>query len=370
MSHGLRTAPKNVTPIELFFDLVFVFAFIQVTSLIVEHSSVAGLAQGVIVLGLLWWAWAGYAWLTNAIDTTAVAARLVLLAAMAAMLITAAAVPAAFGENALMFAIAYVVVRALHLALYAVTGQRAIVRLAPGFVIACGLLLVGALFSGWLQALFWLAAIAADYGFPLIRGGKGLTVQPEHWAERHGLVVILALGETVIASGLGVLSAREHLTLHLVGSILVAMAVIAGFWWMYFYKESERTHAALQRASGIVRTHLARDVYSYMHLALVGGIVVCAASLETALHHPFQTLHGIYPFLLGGGIALFFSGLFAINWRRGGATRLAYLVAACVSILIAAAAYYVPAIGVLGLLAILFLATAAAENRFSSSVAK
>jgi low temperature requirement protein LtrA len=362
-SNKLASTPKGVTPIELFFDLVFVFAFIQVTGLVLERSNAVGLLQGLIVLALLWWAWAGYAWLTNAVDTSSNSARTVLLASVAAMFVVAVTVPTAFGDSAVLFAVAYVAVRALHLVLYAVTGQRAILRLAPGFVVACGLLLAGSLFSGGVQAAFWATAIVADYGFPLLRGNKGLMVQPEHWAERHGLIVILALGETVIASGLGVVAAGEHLGASLVGGIVVTIAVIGGLWWVYFNRESERTHMALQRAKGLARTHLARDMYSYMHLALVGGVVMTAGSLETALHHPFERLEGIYPFMLGGGVALFLLGLAAIGWRRGDSLQTRYLAAAVLSLMIINVAHIVPAVFALGLAGLLLMVTAFAETR-------
>jgi low temperature requirement protein LtrA len=356
-------APKAVSTAELFFDLVFVFAFIQVTALVLEHSDIAGLGRGLVVLALLWWAWAGFAWLTNAVDTGSHASRLVLLGSMAAMLVVAVAVPTAFTDNAVVFAAAYVVVRALHLVLYAVTSGWAILRLAPGFATACGLLMVGAFLTGWAQAGLWLAAIAVDYGFPLLRGTRGLNVHAAHWAERFNLIVILALGETVIASGLGVVAAGGPLTLPVITGIVVVIAVIGGFWWSYFGAETHRTEQRLLSSTGLIRTHLARDAYAYLHLVLVGGIVVTAAGLETAMHHPLDRLEGIYPASLGGGAALFFLGLACIAWRRGDRIRPELPTAALAALGLVALAYVVPALVALVVLAAVLAAVTTIDTR-------
>lgn len=348
--HGVEP-PKPVSAFELFFDLVFVFAFIQVTALVLAQPDAAGLGRGLVVLALLWWAWAGFAWLTNAVDTSANGPRVVLLAAMAAMLVVAVAVPTAFTSNSIFFAGAYIVVRALHVVLYAVTGQRAILRLAPGFALASALLLSGALLAGWAQVVLWLTAIAIDYGFPLVRGVHGLTVHPAHWAERYQLVVILALGETVIASGLGVVSAAERLTAPVISGIVISVAVIGGLWWAYFDRESAQTHDALTSSRGTARTYLARDAYSYLHLALVGGIVVMAAGLETAMHHPLEPLDGIFPAALGGGVAVFLAGLAATRFRRGDPPRPEHYAGAGLALATVALAYAAPAIGSLAVLA-------------------
>lgn len=365
-SKGGTASPKSVTTFELFFDLVFVFAFIQVTALVTARPDPVGLGRGLIVLALLWWAWAAYAWLTNAVNTDGTGARMVLLASMAAMLIVAVAVPTVFAGNAVVFAIAYLAVRALHLVLYTVTGQRVILRLAPGFAVACALLTLGALFSGWRQLALWLVAIGIDYATPLVRGGRGFTLNVDHWVERHALVVILAVGETVIASGLGVVSAGERLTLPVIGVIVIVVAVIAGMWWAYFGGESHRTHQALQRSRGVDQIHLARDAYTYLHLALVGGIVVAAAGLESAMHHPLEPLADIYPAAIGGGAAVFLLGLTAIRWRCGGRARPEHLVAAGISVAVAGLAYLAPAVVSLAVLGSVLFVVAVLDRRSAS----
>jgi low temperature requirement protein LtrA len=358
---------KSVTTFELFFDLVFVFAFIQVTALVTAQPDPAGLGRGLVVLALLWWAWAAYAWLTNAVDTSGTGPRTVLLGSMAAMLIVAVAVPTAFTDHAVVFAVAYVAVRALHPVLYTVTGQRAILRLAPGFAIAAALLILGALFSGWLQLGFWLAAIVIDYATPLVRGGQGFTLNVDHWAERHDLVVILALGETVIASGVGVVSAGERLTLPVIGVIVVAIGVIAGMWWAHFDGESGRTLRRIQQARGVAQIHLARDVHTYLHLALVGGIVVAAAGLESAMHHPLEPLSDIYPVALGGGAALFLLGLTAVRLRRGDRVRPEHLAGAGVAAGVVGLAYLTPAVVPLAVLGLVLFAVAVLDQRHDAA---
>src|SRR5919197_1472126 len=200
---------ERVTPIELFFDLVFVFAITQVTGFVAANETGEGLLRGGLLLGALWWAWAAYACLTNTLDPEEGAVRLAVFASTGAMLIVALAAPMAFGAEALVFAVAYFIVRALHLVLYAIAGRgdpelrAAVLRFAPGAVLGPSLLVVASFFDGPAEIGLWVAALAIDYLSALMGRGRGWRLSPAHFVERHGLIIIIAIGESIVAIGVG-----------------------------------------------------------------------------------------------------------------------------------------------------------------------
>ena len=204
-----RPSEKRVAPLELFFDLVFVFALTQVTKLMAEDPSWTGLGQGMLVLAALWWAWGAYAWLTNYIAAEEDLERLLMFAVMGAFLVAALAVPQAFGDDALLFAVAYAVARWLHIFIFAeanddVDAADAIRRLARTALPAPALLIIAAFLDGTPQALLWVAALAIDFAGPFVFGVRGFRVSPGHFAERFALIVIIALGESIVAIGTGI----------------------------------------------------------------------------------------------------------------------------------------------------------------------
>jgi low temperature requirement protein LtrA len=356
-----------VSPFELFFDLVFVFSLTQVTGLIVQQPGVFGVVQGLLVLALLWWAWGAYTWLTNAVDTDSVAARAVILAAMGSMLVVAVAVPQASGRDGLAFALGYFVVRVLHLALFAVASganRAAILRLAPGNLAASVALIVGAFVSTEIQVGLWALAVAIDYGTPLITGVAGFTVHAAHFFERHALFVIIALGESIVAIGLGILHGNAAITPILAAAIMLGLAAIGGLWWAYFDWEAGLTERALAEAAGPKRAKLARDMFSYLHLPLIVGIVLVAVGVEGVMSHPLDELHGIYPVGLGGGAALFLFGLGAVSGRRGHRPRTDHLLGGALCLLLIPAAVLLPGIVALALLvAVLLVVTLIDRSR-------
>ncbi|WP_306210656.1 low temperature requirement protein A [Actinoplanes sp. RD1] len=360
---------RPVSTFELFFDLVFVFSLTRVTSLIVEHPDAAGVLRGVLILALLWWAWGAYTWLTNAVDTGSAPARGVVLAAMGAMLVVAIAVPQASGDNALAFALGYFVVRLLHVVLFAVAGganRAAILKLAPGNLAASLLLIIGVFTPGSVQIALWALAVLIDYGTPLITGVGGFNVHAGHFYERHALFMIIALGESIVSVGTGVLSTTEaEITPLLAVSILLAVAAIGGLWWAYFDWEAAITEHALVRAVGPARAHLARDLFSYLHLPLVAAVIFIAVGLETVMHHPEDHLHGVPAIALGGGAALFFLGLSAVSGRRGHRPRLDHLVVAAASLALIPISWYVPGVVALALLVVVLTAVAIVDRNLS-----
>ncbi len=307
-------------PLELFFDLVFVLAVTQCTELMSHHPTWSGLAQGILVLSVLWWSWGGYAWLTSVVDPEDDAVRLSIFAAMAAFLICAICVPAAFGSLALEFAIAYGFVRAAHIALFVIASRddpdlrHSVSTLAASTAIGV-LILVGASFlDGAAQAGAWLLAVALDTGGPYFFGAEGWKLVPQHFAERHGLIVLIALGESIVAIGVG---AGTHLTAGIAAAAVLGIGFSAALWWIYFdvvaLVAARRLAAA---APGRELNEMARDSYSYIHFFMVAGIVLTAFGLKETLAGVDEHLRTVPAFALLGGTALYLWGHVAFRLRH------------------------------------------------------
>jgi len=361
-----EASEARVSPLELFFDLVFVFAFTQVTGTLTADHTAAAVGRAVLVFAVLWWAWGAYAWLTNAVNTSETGPRLVILASAAAMLVTALAVPTAWGDGGVAFALGFLVVMTLHAVLYLLAGENpettraAIIRLAPTNIGAALVLVVAGLVDGTARTVLWVVAVAIVYLGPYVTGVAGFTVKPAHLAERHGLIVIIALGESVVAIGAG----GDDIAVDwgLAGAALVVMALIVGLWWAYFDHEAEADEAALTAAEGVARARMARDVYSYLHIPLVLGVVFAAVGIHEALVHPGEPLDPVFAAAFAGGVVLYLGGLAAIRLRRGsraGVPCLAALVVAAVMMWLGAE---VDALVTAGVLAAAVLGVAYAER--------
>src|SRR6476469_8900147 len=228
---------ERVTPLELFFDLVFVLAITQCTALMAHHPTWSGIAQGLLVLGMLWWAWTGYSWLTSVIDPEEGAVRLVMFGAMAALLLVSLCVPEAFGDLGLAFALIYGVVRSAQIALFMLASpdddalRHSVLGLAASTLVAVTLLAAASLFDGFAQGALWALALFLDMAGPFFFGASGWKLVPGHFAERHGLIVIIALGESIVAIGIG---ANEHLDLGIGTAAVLGVALSAAMWWLYF----------------------------------------------------------------------------------------------------------------------------------------
>jgi low temperature requirement protein LtrA len=363
---AVRREGERVTPLELFFDLVFVLAITECTTLMAHHPSWSGVGQGLLVLGVLWWAWTSYAWLTSVIDPEAGAVRLVFFAAMASMLIAAIAVPEAFGDRALVFALAIGVFRVAHIALFVIAStdapdlRRSTTALAASTAIAVALLATASAFDGVVQAALWVVALALDFGGPYFFGEEGWQLVPGHFAERHGLIVIIALGESIVEIGTG---AAGHLDFGVGVAAVLGVAVAAAMWWVYFDVVALVSARRLAEAEpGRVQNALARDSYSYLHLFLVAGIVLTAFGLEEVLAHTDEHLHWVTAFGLCGGIALYLLGLVAFRYRqKGDWNRFKPVCAALVLILIPIATT-IPALATLAIATALLAALVGAEH--------
>jgi low temperature requirement protein LtrA len=310
---------RRVTPLELFFDLVFVFAFTQVTTLMSNDATWGGLGRGLLMLAALWWAWAGYAWLTNTVDPDEGAVRVAMLAAMAAMFVAALAVPDAFGRHGVVFGVAFLIVRVMHVALYALAGRgnkdllAAVVRITPSTVAGAALIIAAGFAGGGLKPWLWLAALLIDYVGPLVSGTSGWEVHPAHFTERHELIVIIALGESLVAIGVG--ANGSGIDTGVIVTSVLGLVVATCFWLAYFDFFSIRGRQMLAERSGMARAALARDWYSYLHLPMVVGIVLFALAMKKTLAHVGDDLETIPALGLCGGSALYLLAFSALRFR-------------------------------------------------------
>jgi low temperature requirement protein LtrA len=351
----------HVTPRELFFDLVFVFAFTQVATLLADDPTFAGIGRGVLVLAALWWAWTAYAWLTNTVDPEESVVGAALLVALIAMFIAALVVPDVFDDEGALFGVAFLVVVAMHLALYALAGRGhrdllvAVLRLAPGTLGGAILILVAG-FTDGARTWLWLAALACTYIGALLSGSTGWRIHPSHLAERYGLVLIIALGEAFIAIGIG--AAGIGIGPGEVVAAILGLLVASSFWLAYFDFFSIRGERMLRDLQGAERVALARDAYAYAHLPLIVGIVLFAFAMKTIVGHVGEELDSVTAFALCGGSALYLLTYSAIRMRIERRVTLSRgrFVAALVLLLVLPLATVVPALAALALVTLVWLA--------------
>jgi low temperature requirement protein LtrA len=350
------SAPEQrVTPLELFFDLVFVFAITQVTTLMSADPTWQGIGRGLLVLAAVWWAWAAYAWLTNTLEPEEVSVRVAMFAAMAAMLVVALAVPEAFDDHGVLLGVAYLAVRLLHLVLYVIPGKQdpdllgAVLRYARSAIAGSALLITAGFFDGETQALLWVGALAIDYFGVLGCRVRGWRVSPAHFAERHNLIVIIALGESIVAVGIG--AAGISLGAGVLAAAVLGLAVVAALWWAYFDVFAVMAQRQLSERSGVAQARLARDYYSYLHLPLIAGIVLFALGAKKTLENVEDPLATVPAVALCGGLSLYFLTHVAFRFRIARSFGRGRPVAAIVLFALIPAALEVPALAALALVA-------------------
>jgi low temperature requirement protein LtrA len=348
---------ERVTPLELFFDLVFVLALTQCTTLIAHDPTWEGMLKGLLVLGMLWWSWVGYAWLTSVVDPEEGAVRLVIFVAMAAFLVAALCVPGAFGSEALLFACAYAVVRTAHIVLFVLASRedaalrQSVIGLAGSTAIGVVLLFVAAFASGALQLAIWGLALVLDTGGPLLFGQDGWKLVPGHFAERHGLIVIIALGESIVAIGVG---AKASIDAGVVVAGLLGVAVGAALWWVYFDVTAIVAGRRLAKAAeGHERNGIARDSYSYLHFPMVAGIALIAVGLKRTIVHVDEPLKLVSAAALLGGAALYLLAHVAFRLRNMHTLSVRRLVCAIVLLALLPAGAALSALLTLAILAAL-----------------
>jgi low temperature requirement protein LtrA len=339
---------QEVTALELFFDLVFVFAITQVTRFLSHDPSWTRLVEATAILMVLWFAWSAYVWLQNRAATDEGAIRFVLLTAMGPVLVASLAVPNAFGKDALLFGVAFFLVRGLHIVAYVVVARddptllRVVVRLARTIMPAAALLVVAGFVPGTGRALCWVGALAIDYGGLFLGGTSGWRVSPSHFAERHRLIVIIALGESIVALGAGASSLA--LGADVITGALLGIAVAAALWWAYFDVVATVAERRLRAAPPDEQARMARDSFTYLHLPMIAGIVVFAFGVKATLAHAHAHLEGVAATALCGGVALYLLALSAFKRRNVGSFNYPRLVAAAVLVALAPVATVLPAL--------------------------
>ena len=307
-----KTEPEvRVSTLELFFDLVFVFTATQLTAKLAKSLSVATALQVLLLLGVILWMYLGFAWLTNAVAPTASRLRRTLiLVAMGGFLSIALAIPDAFGSAGWVFGLAYFLINAIHSALFAVYGGvgglRGILSLAPTNLTSATLVLVGGFLPGWWRYGLWTAAVVLQLVSPYLSSIDNFAIRPAHFVERHGLIIIVALGESIVAIGVGAGDLEVD-----VGLIVVAVLglMLSYFmYWVYFAGDDELAIEALTRAAPRRRALMAIQSYGYAHYALLFGIVVVAAGIKGAIGHAWDPLTLAQAVTLAGGLTLFLAG--------------------------------------------------------------
>jgi low temperature requirement protein LtrA len=334
---GIMSGPLDrsvrVSTLELFFDLVFVFTITQLTALLVEGVDAEAFFRVVVMLLLIWWMYDGYAWLTNAIATDRLRFRLLLIGGMGGFLVVALAIPEAYEGDGVAFGIGYLVVIALHAAMYvrgtSASEVRAILRIVPFNLLAAGLVLAGGALGGAAQQALWALAAVTLWATPWVTTLEGFVVSVAHFIERHGLVVIIALGESIIA--IGAAAAELELDAGVALVALVALGLSAALWWVYFSDE-ETVEDAMSATSAERRPRLALVAFGYWHYGIILAIVAVAAGLEKAIEHPWDPSDAWTAVALAAGVTAFVAC--EVGFRRTfGITRSQFRLAAALAVL-------------------------------------
>ncbi|MCM6772673.1 low temperature requirement protein A [Nocardia sp. CDC159] len=375
MTGGRRTRLQavsenaSVTQLELFFDLVLVFAFTQVTDLAAHETTAANMLRAFLVLAVMWWVWIAYAWLGNVIKADEGIARVALFGAMGAALIVALAIPEAFHDlpggwyAPLVFALGYLAIRLIHLYVFWCASsedaqlRRQVTRWSLGSItIGTVLLIIAATSHGTAQIALWIAAIVGDMVWTLFSGNEWRLGSVGHFAERHGLIVIVALGESIVSIGVGV--SGLPISWPITVGALLALGVSTLLWWAYFDVGAAVVERAMAAAQGERRVQIARNCYTYWHFPMIVGVIALSLGLKKVLnyvgggagHTLRDQLHGIPLFALYGGVVVY---LIALVGFRHYATRVVLwprVLTAGLLIALIPAASRLPAMAALGLL--------------------
>jgi low temperature requirement protein LtrA len=359
--------PRRTSAVELLWDLVFVFAVTQVTTLMANDLTWTGLGQGLLVLALVWWAWSAYVWAANAEQETSRELRVVLLVGMVCIFVAGLCLPEAFGDRATLFACAYAAVRLLHLAIYAHASRvgSASWSAIAGFAITVGigmvLLIAGSFLPEGQRAVVWAIAVAIDYAGPAwltrerLRGLQQVAVA--HFAERYGLFIIICLGESIVAIGLS--ANGQPLDTDLVLSVALGLVAAIGLWWTYFDRLARDAEEGLRDHDDPVLA--AADGYSYVHLVLVAGIMIFAVGMKVAIHDVGHHLPDAGRLAVFGGVALYLVGCAGFAYRLAGQVATAKLAGAAVLVVLLAVGG-LSGIATLAVTALVLTAVCAAET--------
>jgi low temperature requirement protein LtrA len=329
-----QSEDDRVTTIELFFDLVFVFTITQLTTLLFQHPSGAGVGQVVVLFGNLWWMYGGYAWLTNAVPPRRASQQLLLLCGMAGFLVVALAIPDAFSTTGVVFGVGYLVATLVHAGLFLESESestvRAVVRLGPANLVTAGIVLAGGFAHGDARWALWASAAVLHWITPFVFNPSPIGLRPAHFVERHGLILLIALGESAVAIAIGLRGL--DLTAGRLASALLGLAISAALWWLYFDRDDRAAERALASAPASQRAWLALYAFGYGFLVVLGGIVVLAAGIRLAAHAPTAVAGTATAWFLAAGASVYCGGL-ALLRAILGSGRPAPRLALCVVVL-------------------------------------
>ncbi|MEV5429290.1 low temperature requirement protein A [Streptomyces sp. NPDC052701] len=357
-----------MTTLELFFDLAFVFNFTQLARLLSQDMSARGVLQVFLIFWLLWWMYGGYAWLTNHLPPHRKRHRLLLLLGMAAFLVLGLTTPNAFDGDGVAFGAGYLVIVSVHALLFAFGGPRAarnMLRIAP-FHVAAALLVIGAgLLDGPVMYLCWASAVALEIAAPYLNGVSGFSLKPGHFVERHGLLMIIALGDSFLALGVG--TNGGHAGLSVVTTAVLIFVIPACLWWVYFdeSEKARRAEWALDRKDPAERSRLALTAFFYAHIPMLLGLILIAAAIKKTISEPFAELALTPALALAGGVSLYLAG---IAWFHGilriGPQRFHY-IAACLAVLAIPVGHLLAAVAEVALLGVVIVSALFSDHRWT-----
>jgi len=373
------SASHAVTPLELFFDLVFVFAITQITAFMADDIGWRSALRGLVLFALLWWAWCSYAWLGNQARADEGVLRAAVIVATAALFLAALALPEAWGDEGgglsapVLLAVALAVVRMGHLSVYAVAAagdaglRRTLLRMSVPMLTAAVLLMVGAALGGVAQTGLWGLALLVDYVGVFLSGTDWRLPAPRHFTERFGLIVIIALGESIIAVGVG--AADLPVTVPLAAVALLGLTVSVALWWAYFDVVAPVAERVLESSTGTRRVRLARDSYTYLHFPMIAGIIYLALGVKKVAEYVSDTGHhalsdpltGTGLWALYGGVAAYLLGHLGFRLRNVGSVNRPRAVVAVFLLLAPLGVQHLPALAALAVLAAVLVAMLAYE---------
>ncbi|MBF6545764.1 low temperature requirement protein A [Nocardia brasiliensis] len=375
----------SVTQLELFFDLVLVFAFTMVTDLAAEETSAKNLLRAFLVLALMWWLWISFSWLGNVIQADEGFARVAMFTAMGGAFLAALTIPEAFHDLAggwfgpLVFAIAYLVVRLVHVFMFWLASaqdaqlRNQVLRWALGSItIGTTLLVIAAMTEGKVQIALWIAAIAGDYLWTLLAGTDWRLNSASHFAERYGLIIIVALGESIVSIGIGV--AGLPISWPIAVGALLGLAISGLLWWTYFDVAALSIEHELKHADGARQIKIARGAYTFWHFPMIVGIIGLSLGLKKVLyyvgdasHHTLSdALYGIPLFALYGGVVLYLVALIGAKHYATGAISVPRVVTVVLLLALVPLAAALPALISLSILcAVLAVLTLFETVRFA-----
>jgi low temperature requirement protein LtrA len=315
----LEAEESRVTSLELFFDLVFVFTLTQLTSLLAKSLSWESLLQSFLIFIVLFWMYGGYVWLTNSVPPVTASRQLLLIAGMSAFLICALAIPNAFQDTGVVFGIGYLIVMLVHGLMYVRAVGWKVARFVPMNFISAGAVIGAGLVEGWTRYGLWLLAIALHVVTSFLGTGTRFELRVSHFAERHGLLLLVALGESIVAIGAG----GAALDLRFLIAGVLGLLLTAALWWIYFAHDDEIARSTMLARPNSAQLRQALGGYFYAFIPMLFGIILLATGIKSSMEHLTIRLDAAHAFTFGGGVALYLLGT-VIFRRSSGIAHVAY----------------------------------------------